>query len=245
MLLLGGTTEAAALAEAMAAAGIAGLFSYAGRTAAPAPQPLPMRVGGFGGVAGLATFLGAEDISHVVDATHPFAARMSGNAVGACAIAGVPLIALERPAWAQAHGDQWIRVADTAAAVTALPMAKASVFLAIGRQEIAAFSARPEHHYLLRVVDPPTSPLPLPEATVTVTRGPFGLDGDLALMRAHGIDLVVAKNAGGVGARAKIDAARMLGLPVILIERPPVPDRHVVHSVKDAMRWLHGADRGV
>lgn len=245
VLLLGGTAEAGALAQALAASGITGVYSYAGRTAAPVAQLLPVRVGGFGGVDGLAAFLHAQAITHVVDATHPFAARMSANAVAACTQAGLPLLALERPCWSEGHGDRWIRVADTAAAVAALPDAPAHIFLAIGRQELAAFAARPQHHYLLRLVDPPDSSLPLPLAEAVVARGPFTAEGDLALMQARAITHVVAKNAGGSGARAKLDAARTLGLPVILIDRPAIPLRPSVATVAEAMRWLHGADLGV
>jgi precorrin-6A/cobalt-precorrin-6A reductase len=243
--VLGGTTEAGALAEALAAKGIDGVYSYAGRTEAPVRQPLPVRVGGFGGVEGLVAWLRAERISHLIDATHPFAARMSANAVAACAMTGTALIALERPGWAESPGDRWTRVADTAAAAAALPAEPTSIFLAIGRQEIAVFASRPEHSYLLRFVDPPMAALPLQQATVVVARGPFTLAGDLALMDEHRIRVVVAKNAGGTGARAKLDAARARGLPVILIDRPGLPERRVAANVGAVMDWLHGADLGV
>ena len=154
ILLLGGTTEASRLARALADAGMDAVFSYAGRTDAPVAQPLPMRVGGFGGVSGLADYLRREGITHVVDATHPFAARMSGNAIAACAETGTPLIALERAPWQAQAGDDWRHVADIDAAVAALPDDPARVFLAIGKQTLAPFAAKPQHHYLLRLVDP-------------------------------------------------------------------------------------------
>jgi precorrin-6A/cobalt-precorrin-6A reductase len=238
LLILGGTTEATALARAVAGAGIAAVFSYAGRTAAPAGQPLPTRIGGFGGVEGLAGYLRAEGITHVIDATHPFAARMSRNAIEACASAGVPLCALERPAWTPGAGDDWRQVADIGAAVAALPDRPARVFLAIGRQHVGAFAAKPQHHYLLRLVDAPDGPLPLPDAHAIIARGPFGEAGDLALMRDHRITHVVAKNAGGAGAEAKLAAARALGLPVILIDRPRLPPRPVLATVEAVMGWL-------
>ncbi|MGR3616574.1 MAG: cobalt-precorrin-6A reductase [Paracoccaceae bacterium] len=238
ILLLGGTTEASRLARGLADAGLDAVFSYAGRTLSPVPQPLPTRVGGFGGVAGLVEYLRVERISHVVDATHPFAAQMSGNAVAACAQAGVSLAALEREPWAVDKGDNWIRVSDVTGAVEALPEEPANVFLAIGKQNLEAFAARPEHHYLLRLVDAPETPLPLSLNSVILARGPFDVAGDTALMRARAITHVVAKNAGGAGAEAKLHAARALGLPVILIDRPRVPGRLVLRCVADVMAWL-------
>lgn len=227
------------MAQAIAKAGLAGVYSYAGRTEAPMGQPIHMRVGGFGGVEGLRVYLKAEGITHVIDATHPFAAQMSTNAVAACATDGVPLIALERAPWVASEGDQWTHVSDIAAAVGALAGPAKRVFLAIGRQHIDAFAAEPQHHYLLRLVDEPTAPLPFP-AEVVVARGPFDVAGDTALMQEHRIDVVVAKNAGGKGAVAKIAAARALGLPVVMIDRPVIPPRRVVHSVADVMTWLNG-----
>ncbi|NUB46771.1 cobalt-precorrin-6A reductase [Fertoebacter nigrum] len=244
ILLLGGTTEASLLARALAGAGVEAVFSYAGRTAAPVAQPLPTRVGGFGGVAGLVDFLRAGGISHVVDATHPFAAQMTRNAVAACAIAGVPLLGFERPAWTAGEGDDWLAVPDLAGAVAALPATPARVFLAIGKQHLAAFAAKAQHIYLLRLVDVPGD-VPLPRSEVVVARGPFTVEGDTALMQSHRITHVVAKNAGGSGARAKLDAARALRLPVILIDRPQVPPRPVAGSVAEVMVWLGHARLGV
>lgn len=218
------------------------MFSYAGRTARPAQQPLPCRIGGFGGVSGLVDYLRREGITHVVDATHPFAAQMSTNAVRACAEAGVGLVAFERPAWQSNPGDHWVHVADMAGAVAALPEAGARVFLAIGKQHVAEFAAKPKNHYLLRLVDAPEAPLSLPDAKVIVARGPFEATGDEALMRQHKITHIVAKNAGGAGAEAKLSAARSLSLPVVMIDRPKVPARPVRGTVAEVMRWLeHGA----
>lgn len=236
-LILGGIADASLLAAEIARAGIDAVYSYGGRTRAPADQPLPTRIGGFGGVSGLADYVRREGITHVIDATHPFAAEMSRNAVEACSETGTPLIALERAPWAEASGDKWIEVGDVNAAVAALPEAPARVFLAIGRQHIAPFAARPQHAYTLRFVDPPEVPLPL-AADVIVSRGPFTLEGELEMMRAQGIVWIVARNSGGDGARAKIDAARMLGLPVIMISRPRLPERLRVESVTEVMQWL-------
>jgi precorrin-6A/cobalt-precorrin-6A reductase len=162
---------------------------------------------------------------------------MSRNAIAACAETGTPLIALERAPWTGTLGDNWIEVSDVNAAVAALPEAPARVFLAIGRQHIAPFAARPQHAYTLRFVDPPEAPLPF-TADVIVSRGPFTLDGELEMMRVRGINWIVARNSGGDGARAKIDAARRLSLPVIMISRPKLPERLRVESVTDVMQWL-------
>ncbi|RXH22324.1 cobalt-precorrin-6X reductase [Bradyrhizobium nanningense] len=236
-LILGGTADASLLAAAIARAGLDAVYSYGGRTRAPADQPLPTRIGGFGGVSGLADYIRGEGITHVIDATHPFAAEMSRHAVEACADTGTPLIALERTPWIKTPGDNWIEVADVGAAVTVLPELPANVFLAIGRQHIAPFATKPQHTYTLRFVDPPEAPLPF-AADVIVSRGPFTLDGELQMLRRRGIATIVARNSGGDGARAKIDAARMLGLPVIMISRPELPERWRVESVADVMEWL-------
>ncbi len=220
------------------------MLSYAGRTEAPRAQPVPVRVGGFGGVEGLAAFLRESDIARVIDATHPFAAQISRNAIAACAATATPLLALERPAWQPGPGDRWSMAPgiETAAALLSGPPQR--VFLAIGRQHLSAFADQPQHHYLLRLVDPPEAPLPLPDCAVELARGPFDAEGDRALMKRHGITLIVARNAGGTGAEAKLTAARDLGLPVILIDRPAIPPRPVTASVDEALRWCH-ADLGV
>ena len=235
------------MARGLAGAGADAVFSYAGRTARPVMQPLPTRVGGFGGVEGLVAYLRHARISHVIDATHPFAAQMSRNAHAACAATGVPLIAFERPAWRAGPGDLWTCVPDVAAAVAALPEAPARVFLATGKQGLEPFAARSQHHYLLRLVDPPEGPLPLPDATVVLARGPFAVEADRALMAAHGITHLVAKNAGGAGAAAKLVAARALALPVILIDRPVLPPRRSAATVEEVWAWLShaGTERGV
>ncbi len=229
----------------LAQTGAPAVFSYAGRTRAPAPQPLPTRIGGFGGVEGLRAYLRAERIGAVVDATHPFAAGMSTNAVAACAAERVPLAALERPPWTPVPGDDWRRVVDMAGAVAALGAAPRRVFLATGRQDLARFKGLP-HAFLVRLVDPPETPLPLDRVTVEIARGPFDRAADRALMARHGIELVVAKNAGGTGARAKLDAAHDLRIGVVMIDRPAIPPRRVLGTVGETMGWLgHVARLGV
>ncbi len=246
VLILGGTTEASALAAALAAVGIGGTVSLAGRVERPAPQPLPVRVGGYGGAEGLAWHLRRAGITHLVDATHPFAAGMSRNAVIAAAAAGVPLVALTRPPWRPGDGDEWRRVAGWEAAAAALAGPPRRVFLAVGRMHLAAFAVQPQHLYLLRLVDPPAAALPLPRVEIELSRGPFDVAADRALMVRHGIEVVVSKNAGGTGARAKIDAARALGLPVVMIDRPVLPARAELAEVGAVLDWIaHPANRGV
>jgi precorrin-6A/cobalt-precorrin-6A reductase len=246
ILILGGTTEASALAAVLAERGERALLSYAGRTERPRAQPVPIRVGGFGGVAGLAAFLREERITHLVDATHPFAATMSTNAADAARETGVRHILLTRPAWMPAEGDRWTHVPDIAAAVAALAGPSRRVMLALGRMHVEAFAAQPQHHYLLRFVDAPDGAPALPHHSLVVDRGPFSVEGDLGLLRDHRIDLLLCKNAGGSGAEAKLIAARALGLPVLLIDRPPTPEARIVHDVDAVFDWLdHSADLGV
>ena len=243
VLLLGGTTEASALAQTLAQAPIDAVFSYAGRTEHPVEQPLPTRIGGFGGAQGMADYIATEHITHVVDATHSFAAQISGNAITACQATDTPLIALERAPWLAQNGDLWIGVPDTETAVLALPDDPARVFLAIGKQTLAAFALRPQHFYLLRLVDAPDAALPLPNTEVVLDRGPFTVTGDLALLRAHAITHVVAKNSGGKGASAKLQAARELQLPVIMIARPAIAARPIASNIPAVMDWLHHSAR--
>ena len=238
VLVLGGTTEASALCRALADAGIPATLSYMGRVERPRQQPIPVRIGGFGGVPGLVDYLQDHVITHLVDATHPFAAQMSTNAVRAAQQAGVPLIALTRPPWQPEPGDTWQRVPDMAGAVAALSGPPRRVMLAIGRMHLAEFAVQPQHHYLLRLVDDPVQPPPLPQHAVVVDRGPFSVDADRALMQDHRIDLVVSKNAGGTGSVSKLLAARQLALPVLMIDRPPLPPRAQVNSPRDVLALI-------
>lgn len=222
------------------------MLSYAGRTDNPRAQPVPIRIGGFGGVAGLARYLRDEGVTHLVDATHPFAAQMSTHAVEAAAQSGVPLIALTRPAWTAQPGDRWETVPDISAAVAALAGPARRVMLALGRMHVDAFAAQPQHHYLLRFVDSPTEAPALPRHHLVVDRGPFTAEGDTALLRDHAIDLIVAKNAGGTGAVAKLHAARALGIAVLMIDRPALPQRREAQDVDAVLHWIvQPADLGV
>ncbi len=239
VLVLGGTSEASALAVRLAAVpDLDAMLSFAGRTETPRAPPIPWRVGGFGGGQGLARFLDDEGIDRLVDATHPFAATMSANAIAAAAITGVPLLALERPAWRPGAGDNWRAVPDLIGAACALGVVPRRVFLAIGRLHLPVFAAEPQHHYILRLIDPPREALPLPKVTPLVARGPFTATGDEALLRRFGIDVLVAKNAGGTASQAKIIAARALGIEVIMVDRPWIAPRPMVETVDEVMTWL-------
>ncbi|CAO3457844.1 cobalt-precorrin-6A reductase [Azospirillum largimobile] len=241
VLILGGTTEATALAKRLAGhPRIDARVSLAGRTKNPVLPPLPTRIGGFGGVEGLADYLRAEGIEGVIDATHPFADRISANAAAACALVGVPLRLLTRPAWVAGQGDRWIGVPDMNAAALALRDLGDTVFLTIGRQEVAAFEATPDKRYLIRAVDPP-EPMPaLPRMSLILDRGPFTVEGELALMRGERIEVVVSKNSGGRATDAKLEAARELGLPVVMVERPAGNGVAELHDVGEAVGWLEG-----
>lgn len=238
--MLGGTGEANRLADLLAANDVDAVYSYAGRTSQPRPIPLPTRIGGFGGVDGLVAELRTGGFTHLVDATHPFAAGMSRNAALACAETGLPLITASRPQWQAAEGDRWIGVPDMAAAAASLPADRAHVFLAIGRQQAGAFRSAPRHRYLLRVADaaglaadPASTP---PDCTVIEARGPFAVEDEMALLRRYDIGWIVSKNAGGDATSAKLAAARQLGIPVIMVERPQVihPPSLVHYQADDA-----------
>ncbi|HXW24412.1 MAG TPA: cobalt-precorrin-6A reductase [Xanthobacteraceae bacterium] len=242
ILILGGTIEARRLAERLRGrADVAITLSLAGRTAAPAPQPVPARVGGFGGAEGLAAYLHAERIAALIDATHPYAATISANAARAAAAADVRLLALRRPPWQPVAGDRWTEVADVPEAVRALGPAPRRVFLALGRKELDPFATAPQHRYLVRSVDPVDPPLPVPDATYVVARGPFAEAAERDLLIAHGIDAVVAKNSGGDATYGKIKAARALGIEVVLLRRPQLPPVPSVASVEEAAAWLDHA----
>jgi precorrin-6A/cobalt-precorrin-6A reductase len=239
VLVLGGTTEAGELARALAARPeFDALLSLAGRTSKPAQQPLPTRVGGFGGAAALARFLREGGYHAMVDATHPFAERMSFNAAEAAGEAGVPLVALVRAPWTPGPGDSWTEVPDAASAAHALGDVPRTVFLTVGRLSLPAFAASPQHHYVVRSIDPPDpSDLP-PRHRLVLDRGPFDTAAEERLMRDEGVEVVVTKNSGGKATEGKLAAARRLGLPVIMIARPRRPDVLELHGVDEVLDWL-------
>ena len=242
VLILGGTTEGRLLGERLAKRGDLDVtLSLAGRTAAPVPHAVPIRIGGFGGAAGLADYLAAERIDALIDATHPYATVISQNSAAAARDTGVPFMTLRRPPWTAVAGDRWIEADDTAAALNAIGETSRSVFVALGRNELAPFTGAPQHCYLVRSVDPVDPPLPLPQVAYVAARGPFSEADDRALMVAHGIEVVIAKNSGGSAAYGKIAAARALGIGVILLRRPPASAAPAVDTIEDAIVWLDHA----
>lgn len=236
ILILGGTTEARQLATRLAAIPRLDVtMSLAGRTTKPWPQPVATRIGGFGGANGLAQYLEREEIDLLVDATHPFAAQIAANAVAAAAQTGTALIKLARPQWRREKDDQWVEARDIADAATLLPEAPATVFLAIGRQEVAPFATHSRHHYIVRSIDP-VAPQDLPAgAKIILERGPFSAAGEKELFARHGVDIVVAKNSGAAATYGKIEAARALGLPVIMVVRPALSMPDPVYCVEKAV----------
>jgi precorrin-6A/cobalt-precorrin-6A reductase len=239
ILILGGTGEARELAVELAAAGVDVLSSLAGRVRQPRLPDGPVRIGGFGGAAGLAAFLRAEGITSVVDATHPFATAITVNATEAASQTGVPLLVLRRPAWRA--DPSWDTVPDIHAAAAAVrAWAGESVFLTTGRRDLDAFAADGRHRFLVRAVDPPDGRVP-PRMTLVLDRGPYTVDGESALMRDHGVGLLVTKNSGGPMTAAKLRAARDLGVRVVMVQRPPLPPGGTsVTTVAEAVRWISG-----
>jgi len=220
VLILGGTKEAAALAGQLVEAhpDWRVITSLAGRTAEPEPVAGETRAGGFGGVAGLADFLRRERVTKLIDLTHPYARHISANAVRAAALAGVPLDVRTRPPWTRQRGDNWREVVSEADAAAALPPG-GRAFLALGSQHIAPFAARDDVHFIVRMIDPPASPLPLASHTIVAGK-PAPAAEEERLLRDHAITCIVCRNSGGDGAYGKIEAARTLSIPVIMIGRP-------------------------
>jgi precorrin-6A/cobalt-precorrin-6A reductase len=236
ILVLGGTAEARALADSLDEAGVAVMTSLAGRVSNPRLPRGHVRIGGFGGPEAFAAWLRSESIGAVVDATHPFAARISRSAAQACPQASVPLLRLERPGWTEHPGDHWTRVADLDQAASLLRSGGGRVLLTSGRQGLAAFADVSECWFLIRCVEPPEPPWP-PRHELLLDRGPYSLAGELDLIDRHRIDVLVAKNSGGRMTEPKLEAARRRGVSVIVVERPPRPDVQTVTTVQEALSW--------
>ncbi len=238
LLILGGTGEARELAAALSGVpGLSVVSSLAGRVGDLRLPAGDLRVGGFGGAAGLAAWLRTERVDAVVDATHPFAARMTASAIEASRSAGVPLLVLRRPGWEPVPGDRWQWVDSLPDAAAALDRER--VFLTIGRQGVATFASLDSQWFLIRCVEPPAPPLPA-RHEVLLDRGPFTVDGERTLLRRHEIGVLVTKDSGGPMTAAKLTAARELGLPVVVVRRPPLPvsTGPVVSTVADAVAWV-------
>lgn len=238
LLILGGTSEAADLAWALSAvADLRVVTSLAGRTRAPRLLAGEVRTGGFGGVDGLRQFLRDQNIDAVIDATHPFAAQMSAHAAAASLDEATPRLCLVRPFWPRHDDDRWIEVGDAASAAAVLPGLVGRVFLSTGHQDLAAFAGLDDLWFLIRTVEPVDGRLPR-QAHFIQARGPFEEHAEVALFKNHQIDAVVTKASGGAATYPKIAAARRLGLPVVMIRRPPPPAGPAVATVEAAVAWF-------
>ncbi|WP_315799158.1 cobalt-precorrin-6A reductase [Bradyrhizobium sp. SZCCHNRI3043] len=239
ILILGGTTEASELAKLLAGDDrFAATLSLAGRTASPKPQPLPTRIGGFGGIAGLEAWLRDHAIDAVIDATHPYADQISRHAVAACHALSVPLASIRRAAWQRQAGDRWIEVDSADDAASALGADPARVFLSLGRLELAAFGAAPQHRYVARTIDPPGDVLLPSDIRFVHDRGPFDEPTEEAFLIQERIAFVVSKNSGGAATYPKIAAARRLAIPVVMITRPVKPHGVALDGARAALLWL-------
>lgn len=241
LLILGGTAEAGALARAVASRfGEAWRVttSLAGRTERPGPLPGEVRIGGFGGAEGLAAYLAARRIDRLIDATHPFAARISAAARHAAAAAGVPRLLLRRPPWRRHPLDRWIEVADMEGAAAIVARLAHRAWLTIGSGEIAPFAAANNVRFLVRLIAPPRQPLPLRFYEIVLGRGPFTLSGERHLLERHAIDVLITKASGGAATEAKIIAARELSLPIVMIRRPPGEPGEAADTIEAALAWL-------
>jgi precorrin-6A/cobalt-precorrin-6A reductase len=239
ILILGGTTEAAALAaELSIIPSLSVISSLAGRTRQPLELMGSVRSGGFGGSLGLATYLRAQHIDALIDATHPFAEQISWNAAEAAQETGIDYLRLERPAWVREKGDRWIEVETVEAAAQAIPSAVKRVFLTIGKQQLAPFAGLSHLWFLMRSIDPPDAGLPLPNGKLLLSRGPFSLEQEQQILQDYQIDAIVSKNSGGDATYAKVVAARALQIPVIMVQRPVMPPGSMVTNVEGAIAWV-------
>lgn len=251
VLILGGSAEASALARRLVGDGrFAPVLSLAGSTRSPVLPPIPHRIGGFGGVEGLAGWLAESSVDLLVCATHPFAAQMRRHAVEAARRTRTPLLVVERPAWTPGAGDEWIPVPDMAAAAAALGETPRRVLLTVGQKDLSPFVRAPQHAYVIRSIDPPTPQSLPPGAEVISARPPFGEVEERALLAAHRIEVVVTKNSGGGDTAAKLAAARQLGVTVVMVERPPALgldglDAERAADAAGVMAWLDARHEAV
>jgi len=258
ILILGGTGEASALADSLAHdARFAPTLSLAGRTRAPRLPAIPVRIGGFGGVEGLRDYLEAAAVQALIVATHPFAVQMRRHAIEAVRAQPMPLLLIERPSWQAGAGDDWTELASMEAAAAALGRPPRRVLLTVGRQDIAPFADAPWHDYVLRSVEPPPPESLPPKVKILTARGPFDAEAERRMLIEERIEVLVTKNSGGAATEGKLRAARALGLPVLMVARPPWPELDGLDAcraadVAGARRWLEAlhheplsAERGV
>lgn len=236
ILILGGTAEAAKLAARLVSQGHRVISSLAGRTREPASLDGEVRIGGFGGARGLTGYIVRENVSLLIDATHPFATQISDNALVAAASTKIPFVRLERPAWHARPGDKWTSVTSIDGAVSAIP-ARARVLLALGRQHIAPFSRRGDVHFVVRMIDPPEMPLDLIDFELELSK-PGNVDDETDFLTRKRLTQIVCRNSGGAASYAKIKAARDLGLPVIMIDRPHRPATHTVPDIESVRQFI-------
>ncbi|MEG3619722.1 cobalt-precorrin-6A reductase [Magnetovibrio sp. PR-2] len=241
LLILGGTGEAQELYKTLEnqIPDLKVVYSLSGATDSPVDFGAHMRIGGFGGIQGLVDHLEAHDFDALIDATHPFAERITAHAVAACEAASVPRLRLERAQWVLPAKTDAVFVPDAIEAANLLVRTTSeSAFLTIGRKALSAFEGMDKTHLLVRVLDEPAEPLSLFRHTIVTGRPPFSVDEEEALMREHNIDTLVTKASGGDATRAKLDAAERVRARIILIRRPLPPDGDRVFSVEEAVDWV-------
>lgn len=241
LLILGGTAEATALYNRVKTmANIEAIASFAGRTQQPVTptNPAAFRIGGFGGVQGLIDYLKQQKIDILIDVTHPFAAQISDHGAIAANECGIKRLMVVRPAWEKVPGDNWVEVDSHSQATMVLPGLAERVFLTIGRQELSAYAEVKNIWFLMRMIDPPQPNLPIPRGELLLQRGPFSVVDELSILREYQLGAIVSKNSGGDSTYAKIVAARELKLPVVMVQRPPVPMGETVADIESAIAWL-------
>lgn len=239
LLILGGTGDAVKLLDrASSLPGLKVITTLAGRTQVPKAVVGEVRVGGFGGEAGLVEYLNTEKIDLIIDATHPFAAQISWHVAGAATQTNIPRLMLLRPAWTRLPEDDWIEVESIQKSVMAIPATAERIFITIGRQQLALFARLTDRWCLMRSIDPPDPSIPLPPGKLLLDRGPFTLESERQLLTQYRIQAIVSKNSGGDATYAKIIAARELKIPVITIHRPIVPEGDRVADIESAIQWL-------
>lgn len=240
ILILGGTGDSARLIPQLAALPqVEPIASLAGRTPKPnIPTIAQVRMGGFGGVEGLVNYLKTERIDLLLDMTHPFAAQITYHAALAAHAVDIPRLVFSRPAWEQHPDDRWVFAQDLATAALLFPQMADRVFLTIGRQELSAFAKVRDCWFLMRMITPPAMDQPLPRGQILLDQGPFDVEKEIQLLQSYNIRAIVSKNSGGNAAYAKMIAARHLGIPVVMIPRPPLPPGEIVQDLEAVMSWV-------